>query len=110
MITSRDEALSLLKKWKEEKLLIHAVIIVTENSGCSVVGRIKQLAQDLVLIDSGRHTGMRLDLAAAASFHFEDERLADDPIFGLDEKTAEDIRQCYEGFLVVNFAGFYATL
>jgi hypothetical protein len=111
---TREEALSLLRKWQEERRIIQASLTLSEKTSCSVVGRIEHLDSDSVRIDLrskfhvGVYTGISVDLMAATGFIFEDTR------FTAEHEQAAKIAKSYEGFLFVMLpdglqAQFWAT-
>jgi hypothetical protein len=99
---SLQEAISLLRKWQEERRMIQCALFAPNGTSCSLIGRIEHVEPDTIRIDAtsrdklGRFIGMSLRASKALGFSFEDWRDA-------PEEHANALRQAYETFLFVNF-------
>ncbi len=106
MISSRDEAIALLKKWKADR----AVIVLFVSNGppddpdtffFSITGTVKEVSTLWLRIS--RRTNifrLRLDLPGT-SFHYVESR---DPALQLADSDREDADQLFEGCLSMNLA------
>jgi hypothetical protein len=109
MNMKREEALSLLHSWNEDRRLIQGFLILSERTHCCVVGMIERLDGNSIRVAPGRtgkHIGLSLDLAAAISFEYEDTRFID----SIPALSIEQIQKTYDGFLFMQFPTFRAQL
>lgn len=98
------DALSLLRKWQDEKRLVQAGLVLSETTSCCIIGRIEHVNTESVTIhavggDEGqldRHSGLSFDLVSVRKFAFEDWRDA-------PPQHTEALRIAYEGFLFISF-------
>lgn len=103
MFTSLEEALSLLRKWQEEKQLIQAALIFSKTR-CSILGRVERIDSDQIQIDGssldefGNRYGLLLQLADVLSFSFGDARSFSQP----DPDVAEQVDRTYDSFLSID--------
>jgi hypothetical protein len=105
MEITKEEALSLLRKWQQERRLMEGKAFFDDKISSNVLGRIENVSTEEVTIDDrsfvtgSTRYGMIVYLASVTRFSFEDHRFAE----GLEE--ADQIRESYEGFLFLKFAG-----
>ncbi len=109
MIISREEALSLLRKWQGERRAIQVGLISFEKTGAHMLGRIEELTESSLRIDArsirqiGFRNGLVLDLSDARAFRFEDWRDA-------KPEFAEQLRDAFEAFLFIDLGECHCEL
>jgi hypothetical protein len=106
MVSSQDEAIAILRKWKAER----AVVVIFVSNGppddpdtffFSLTGTVKQASTSWLRISKGTNVfRLRLDLPGT-SFHYVESR---DPALQLGERDREDAELLFEGCLSMNLA------
>jgi len=102
MDITREEALSVLHGWKDDRRIILATLAISIKTSSCIIGRIEYLNAERIRIDDesiSEHevrTGIEIDLLGVTKFSFDDTRL----VVGLE--GAEQIRQNYDGFLFLS--------
>lgn len=96
MNISPEEALSLLRKWREENRLIQCTLVSSKTTSASVVGRITELEIDSVRVTAAPHCGVLFTLSDALELNFQDWRDA-------PAEDAQQLKEAYEAFLFVRF-------
>jgi hypothetical protein len=104
MKISPQDAVSLLRKWQQERRMIQASLIFSATTNCCAIGRLEHVDAQPVRIDArsidriGHHRGLLLDLSEAKGFNFHDSRDA-------PPDYAEQLQQAYEAFLFIELDG-----
>jgi hypothetical protein len=107
MISSLDEAMSLLRKWKADRNSI--VLVVSDGSPddpelflFSISGVVNELTDSWVEVRRGTNCcRLRLDQPGACFTYIE----ARDPRLLIDDRDREDVERLFEGCLSVSFPG-----
>jgi hypothetical protein len=105
METSQEDALSLLRKWQEEKRLVQAHLSSGGNSGSMILGRIEQIDAEWIKIDGqsrdrlGRQYGLTIALDEVIRFSFEDKRFVEQA--ERRPQVLESVKQVFDSFLFV---------
>ena len=114
MDISSAEALSVFRKWQQEKRLIQAGVYCRGRTSCTIVGRLEDVSDSKIWIDrstldrwSGHVQVFALYLDEADDFRFEDWR--DAPL-----EHAEQLHAAYDSFIFAGLPGgwhceFYAA-
>jgi hypothetical protein len=105
MISSQDEAISLLSKWKADRKAI--MLVVSDGPPddpavflLSVTGVVKDLTTSWVEVSSGTNIcRLRLDLPGTCFSYIESR----DPRLHMDDSDREDAERLFEGCLSLNF-------
>jgi hypothetical protein len=98
-----DEALSLLRKWREENRLIQCFLIFSATTSACIVGHITELTDDFIRVTSAPRCGIQFSLSDAQGISFEDWREA-------PPEHAEQLKEAYEAFLSVRFRNYHCEL
>jgi hypothetical protein len=106
MDVTQEEALSLLRKWHEDKYLIQGSLLFGKTR-CMFFGHIREI-DDQIWIDGssreqlGDRYGLILRLADVLRFSFEDTRFFAQLAPGLDPSLSEQVEQSYESILMLD--------
>jgi hypothetical protein len=113
MDISRDEALSLLRKWREDGRRMQASVFCQDGiASASTVGRIEEIVDDgsiirigaaTVVKTIGKQIGLVFDLSKAEIIRLEDWRNA-------PPGDTEVLRQRFDGVMFVVFSDSHCEL
>lgn len=103
MHISRQEAVSLLQKWKDERLLLKAHLSPGGVTGSTTLGRIDQLDNERIEIN-----GLTLAFGEVVRFSFEDKRFT-----GKAERhprVVEHMKELFDSFLFMELGCGICTI